>query len=158
MLSLIAVIGKNRELGRDNKLLWHIPGDLPRFKQITTGHPVIMGRKTFESIGKPLAGRINVVISSNPEFKPEGVVVVRSLDEAIDMAATSPGHEEIFIIGGGKVFAESIDRADRLYLTIVDAAADADVFFPEYSQFSKVISEESHDEGGFHFTYRTLEH
>lgn len=157
MLSLIAVIGKNRELGKDNNLLWHIPGDLPRFKKITSGHPVIMGRKTFESIGKPLTDRINIVITSNPDYKPEGVVVVHSLDEALEMARTSPGHEEIFVIGGGKVFEEAIRKADRLYLTIVDAQADADVFFPEYAAFGKVISEEHQEAGGFIFSYRTLE-
>lgn len=158
MLSLIAVIGKNRELGKNNQLLWHIPGDLPRFKKITTGHPVIMGRKTFESIGKPLTDRINIVISSNLDYASVGVVVVHSLDEAIEMARTSPGHEEIFVIGGGKVFAESIHLADRLYLTVVDAAADADVFFPEYSRFTKVVSEETVDAGGMKYRYITLDH
>src|SRR5688572_7940409 len=119
MLSFIAVIGKNRELGRNNDLLWHIPGDLPRFKKITNGHPVVMGRKTFESIGRPLPGRTNIVISSNPSFHPEGVVVVSSVEEALEKAKAAEGNEELFVIGGGKVFAETINRADRLYLTVV---------------------------------------
>ncbi len=139
MLSIIAVIGKNRELGKDNKLLWHVPGDLPRFKKLTTGHPVIMGRKTFESIGKPLSGRTNIVISKNAVIP--GATVVRSFDEAVEVAKNSPGSDEIFVIGGGSVYAQAIDRADRLYLTIVDAVApDADTFFPDYSKFSEVIS------------------
>ncbi len=157
MLSLIAVIGKNRELGRDNKLLWHIPGDLPRFKKLTHGHPVIMGRKTFESIGRPLSGRTNIVITSNPSFRPEGVVVVASVEDALEKAKIAPGAEEIFVIGGGKVFAETIDRAERLYLTVVNSAADADVFFPDYSRFTKVVSNEPQEAGGFQFSYITLE-
>jgi dihydrofolate reductase len=157
MLSLIAAIGPNRELGKDNTLLWHIPGDLPRFKKMTTGHPVIMGRKTYESIGRPLGGRTNIVISSNPEFHPEGVAVVHSIDEAFAVATSSPGSEEIFVIGGGKVFEETIEMADRLYLTIVDKAADADVFFPDYARFTKVISKESKEAEGLRYTYITLE-
>lgn len=157
MLSLIAVIGKNRELGEDNKLLWHIPGDLPRFKRLTTGHPIIMGRKTFESIGKSLPDRTNIVITHNPSFTPDGVAVVSSVDEALTTASAAPGSEEIFVIGGGRVFAETIDRADRLYLTVVDATAPADTFFPVYTRFTKVVSQESQEENGFRYTYITLE-
>ena len=157
MLSIIAVIGKNRELGKDNRLLWHIPGDLPRFKQITSGHPVIMGRKTFESIGRPLPGRANFVITSDKSYTAEGVSVVWSLDEAIKESADAPGGEEVFVIGGGKVYAQAIDKADRLYLTVVDAEATADTFFPEYSRFTKVVAEEPHESEGYRFTYRTLE-
>ncbi|OGG31304.1 diacylglycerol kinase [Candidatus Gottesmanbacteria bacterium RIFCSPLOWO2_01_FULL_46_9] len=156
MLSIIAVIGRNRELGKDNKLLWHIPGDLPRFKQITSGHPVIMGRKTFQSIGRPLPGRVNFVITADSAFKAEGVTVVSSLDEAIEQAKSALGGEEMFVIGGGSVYAQAIDRADRLYLTIVDAEAQADTFFPDYSRFGKVIFKEEHEAEGYRFTYLTL--
>lgn len=152
MLSLIAVIGKNRELGKDNKLLWHIPGDLPRFKKLTIGHPVIMGRKTFESIGKPLAGRTNIVISrSIPGI--EAVAVVPSVEAALEFAKKSSGGEEIFVIGGGKVFAETIDLANRLYLTVVEKQTDADTFFPEYSKFVRVVAREPQNG----YTYLTLE-
>lgn len=157
MLSLIAVIGKNRELGKDNKLLWHIPGDLPRFKTITNGHPVIMGRKTYDSIGKPLPNRTNIVISRNPLFRPMGVTVVTSVDDAMVKAQQAPDHDEIFVIGGGNVFEETIDRADRLYLTIVETTAEADTFFPDYSGFTKVISESPQEADGFRYTYLTLE-
>lgn len=145
-VSLIAVIGKNRELGKDNHLLWKIPGDLPRFKKITWGHPVIMGRKThstFQYNGGPLPGRTNIVITRNMEFHPAGFLVAHSLSEALDMAKGSPGSEEAFIIGGGEIYREAIGQADRLYLTLVDAEADADTFFPEYSQFTKAVHEES---------------
>lgn len=156
-LSLIAIIGKNRELGKDNKLIWNIPSDLKRFRQITRGHPVIMGRKTYESIGHPLPARQNIVISSNPSFSVEGVVLVRSLDEAIDVAKNSVGSEEVFVIGGGKVYAQAIEQADRLYLTVVDAVADADTFFPDYSRFSKVVFRKEQQSDGFSYTNLTLE-
>lgn len=153
MLSIIAVIGKNRELGKDNDLLWHLPADLRRFREITRGHPVIMGRKTFESIGHPLPNRLNIVISHQKNIP--GVTVVSSLDEAIARAGKDP---EIFVIGGGSVYAQAIDKADRLYLTIVDARApDADTFFPDYSRFVKVIEETPQEENGIRYTYRTLE-
>ncbi len=153
MLSIIAVIGKNRELGKDNDLLWHLPADLKRFRDITRGHPVIMGRKTFESIGHPLPNRMNIVISR--QEKIPGVIVVHSLDEAIEKAK---GDKEIFVIGGGSVYAAAIDRVDRLYLTVVDAVSpEADTFFPDYSRFTKVIEESVHEENGMKYTYRTLE-
>lgn len=152
MLSLIAVIGKNRELGKDNHLLWNIPSDLKRFREITKGHPVIMGRKTFESIGHPLPNRKNIVISRHASI--QGVTVVPSLDEAIAAA----GEGEIFIIGGASVYAAAINLADRLYLTLVTAEApDADAFFPAYPAFTNVIAKEDHEENGIRFTYLTLE-
>jgi len=158
MLSIIAVIGKNRELGKDNDLIWNLPGDLKRFRAITKGHSVIMGRKTFQSIGHPLPNRANIVITRDPSYTAEGVTVVSSLDEAIKKANSTPGVEEVFVIGGGSVYAQAIDRADRLYLTIVDAASSAaDTFFPDYSRFTKVIEESSHEENGIKYTYRTLE-
>ncbi len=160
MLSIIAVIGKNRELGKDEQLLWHIPGDLPRFKQITWGHPVIMGRKThsaFQYKGGPLPGRTNIVMTHDAVYKKEGFIIVHSLDEAVRIAGQSPGSEEAFVIGGGNVFSQTIHRADRLYVTIVDASAPADTFFPEFSEFTKVISEEHQEAGGFRFVYKTLE-
>ncbi len=153
MISIIAVIGKNRELGKDNHLLWNLPGDLKRFRQITKGHPVIMGRKTFESIGHPLPNRLNIVISHQKTIP--GVTVVPSLDEAIARAGNDP---EIFVIGGGSVYAQAITKADRLYLTVVDAVAPlADTFFPDYARFTKVIEESPHEENGIHYIYRTLE-
>lgn len=158
MLSIIAIIGKNRELGKDNDLIWHLPGDLKRFRQLTTGHPVIIGRKTFQSIGHPLPNRMNIVITHDPLFTAEGVTVVSSLDDAIEKAKSAVGGKEIFIIGGGSVYAQAIARADRLYLTIVDAAAsDADTFFPDYSRFTKVIEESPQEENGIRYTYYTVE-
>lgn len=153
MLSLIAVIGKNRELGRENHLLWNLPGDLAHFRKITSGHPVIMGRKTFRSIGHPLPNRENFIVTRDPSFDVGGVTVVSSLDEALKRAKG----DEIFVIGGGQMYAQAIDRADRLYLTVVDATAQADTFFPDYSRFTKVIERSPQEENGIRYKFLILE-
>lgn len=149
MISAIAVIGKNRELGSKNSLLWQVPGDLPRFKQLTMGHPMIMGRKTFASIGRELPGRTNIVMSRTGE--------INSLDKALEIAKKSPGSEEIFIIGGGEIYQLAMPHVEKLYLTVVDDEAEADTFFPQYSDFKKVIMDESHEANGLKFRYLTLE-
>ena len=157
-LCIIAIIGRNRELGKNNKLLFNIPDDLKRFRKITKGHPVIMGRKTFESIGHPLPNRTNIIISGNPSFHAEGVIVVCSLSNAIEKAKNEKRSEEIFVIGGGSVYAQAIGIADRLYLTVVDAqASDADTFFPDYSRFTHIIFREKHSSSHPSFEYITLE-
>lgn len=160
MLSIIAVIGKNRELGKDEKLLWHIPGDLPRFKKLTMGHPVIMGRKThsaFQYKGGPLPGRTNIVLTRDMDYHKDGFVIAHSFKEALDVAKKSPGSEEVFVIGGGQVFAAAIDQADKLYLTVVDETAEADTFFPDYSRFNKILFQEAHEGEGHKFKYLVLE-
>ncbi|MBI3385913.1 dihydrofolate reductase [Candidatus Gottesmanbacteria bacterium] len=158
MLSIIAVIGKNRELGKENHLLWNLPGDLKRFRTITSGHPVIMGRKTFQSIGRVLPNRANFVITRDASFSAAGVTVVGSLDEAIEKAGRVPGHGEIFVIGGGQIYAQAIDKVDRLYLTVVNAEAlGADTYFPDYSRFSKVIEQTPREENGIRYSFLTLE-
>lgn len=144
-------------IGKNNQLMWHIPGELPRFKSITTGHPVIMGRKTFESIGRPLPNRTNTVVTQNPNFRAGNCKIAGSIDEAIEMAKREPGSDEIFIIGGGQIYQQAISKADRLYLTLVEGDFGADTFFPDYSTFTKVISEEPHSEGGYKYKFLTLE-
>jgi dihydrofolate reductase len=156
MISIIAAIGKNRELGKDNGLLWHIPGELPRFKRITTGHPIIMGRKTYESIGRPLPNRTNIVITRDSSRTIDGVVVVDSLEQAIVEAKKAEGNEEIFVIGGGQIFEQAIPTADKLYLTLIDQTFDADTFFPEYREFSNVLEKEDHEDGGYRYSFLTL--
>ncbi|PJE62613.1 dihydrofolate reductase [Candidatus Roizmanbacteria bacterium CG10_big_fil_rev_8_21_14_0_10_39_6] len=155
-ISIVAAIGKNKELGKNNQLIWRISSDLKRFKEITMGHPIIMGRKTYESIGKPLPGRENIVITRNTEYKPAGVTVVHSLHDALKIASKDE-KKEIFIIGGAALFKESMTIVDRLYLTIVDATANADVYFPDYSQYSKVIKTEEGKDSSVSFTYYILE-
>lgn len=156
-ISAIAIISKNRGLGFENKLLFHIPGELPRFKTITTGHPVIMGRKTHESIDRLLPNRTNIIITRDSSYKIDGAIIVHDLPEAIDVAKKSPGADEIFIIGGGQTFTEALPMTDRLYLTVVDTEVSADTFFPDYSEFTKVITEEKHTEWGHPYTFLTLE-
>lgn len=157
-VSLIAAIASgNRALGKDNKLIYQISEDLKRFKELTSGHTIIMGRKTFESIGKPLPNRNNIVITKNPSFSAEGVVIVRSLDEALRLASLAPDNEEVFIIGGGQVYKEAIEKADKLYLTIVEGNPEADTFFPDYSEFKKVVFEENHESDGLIYKFVNLE-
>lgn len=125
-LSLIVAVAKNRVIGNKNEMPWHLPADFAYFKKITTGHPIIMGRKTFESIGRPLPGRRNIVVSRNPVFRVDGVEVVASLELAINACH----REDAFVIGGATLYAEALPRVDRVYLTEVDAAPDGDTLFP----------------------------
>lgn len=133
-LSIISALDTKEGIGKHNSLPWYLPEDLKRFKKLTIGHPVIMGRKTFESIfnrlGKPLPERVNIVVSKNPQFKPEGVTVFSSVEEAIDYAFKIE-NEEIFIIGGATIYNQTIDRVDKLYITQVKGDHQADIFFPK---------------------------
>lgn len=142
VISAIAAIeAKTRGLGRAGELLWHIPEDLKRFKETTLGHPIIMGRKTFDSIGRALSGRLNIVLTKNPLWKKEGVITVSTLEEAVT-AAEVENTGEIFVIGGAEIYRQALPCTDRLYLTLVDDPTGiADVFFPDYSEFTKTISE-----------------
>lgn len=137
ILSIISAIGKNNELGLNNQLLWDLPRDMQHFRETTSGHPVIMGRKTFESIGRPLPNRRNVVITRDVSYVKEGVEVVHSLPEAIDLFKYDvnplPNGEEVFVIGGAEIYKQAMDHADRLYITHVDSEFEADAFFPTIS-------------------------
>jgi dihydrofolate reductase len=132
MLSIIAAVDENNAIGKDNKLLWHIAEDLKYFKSITNGHPVIMGRKTFESMGKALSNRVNIIVSRNPQFTVAGSIVATSLDEAIAIASEIDNQQ--FIIGGASVYNEAIRIANIIYLTVVYNKYEADTFFPEISK------------------------
>ena len=127
-LSIIVAMSENRVIGRNNQLPWHLPADLKRFKQLTTSHTIVMGRKTFDSIGKPLPNRRNIVITRDRAFQALGVEVAHSLDEAV---ALTKHEEEVFIAGGAEIFREAASGADRMYITLVHAQVDGDVFFPE---------------------------
>jgi dihydrofolate reductase len=135
-LSIIAVVAANRVIGRDNKLPWHQSADLKRFKALTTDHHVLMGRKTYQELGKPLPARVNVVITNSPTFGSEGVAIARSIDEAIAKAEAA-GDEEIFIIGGGEIFRQTLHRADRMYVTQIHADVAGDTFFPEFDDLNE---------------------
>ena len=158
MLSIIVATAKNNVIGGQNKLLWHLPADLKHFKDVTTGHPIIMGRKTFESIGRPLPNRQNIVVTRDAEYAPEGVEVAHSLEEAFALtrgvaapaqdsgdpqAASAEGFggpREVFVIGGGELFRQALPLADRIYLTKIDAEFEGDVFFPELGPEWREIS------------------
>lgn len=156
LISIVVAISEgNRAIGKDNKLPWHIPEDLKRFKNITSGHPIIMGRKTFESIGRPLPNRTNIIITRDPSYQAENCVVVSSIEEAIQVA-TSYDNDEIFIIGGGEIFKQALPFVDKLYLTVVKGNIQGDVFFPDYSSFSKTVKQESHSSNGYTYTFIDL--
>lgn len=134
-LSIIVAQARNRVIGRDNKMPWHLPADLKHFKALTLSHPVIMGRKTFESIiaslGKPLPGRDNIVISRNAHFSAPGCIVAGSLEHALTACANAP---EAFVIGGGEIYRQALPLAQRLYLTEIDADFDGEARFPEFDK------------------------
>lgn len=196
-VSMIAAIGKNRELGKDNKIPWHIPEDFTWFKEKTQGHVVIMGRKTFESIGKPLPKRTNIIVTRDKNYTKEGTIIVHALGEALkeasvychllssqslalwshDLATLEPRPEldsgskqeemlkpvqhdtdcEVFIMGGAQIYHEGLQYADRLYITLIDHTFDADTFFPEYPEFTKVVFEKKGESGGYKYTFFILE-
>lgn len=160
-VSIVAAMGKNRVIGKGNTLLWHIPEDLKRFKSLTLGHPVIMGRKTFDSIvaflGKPLPGRTNIVITRDEAWQFEGAVVAHSFEGALEKARAEE-REEIFVIGGAQIYEQTLPYADRLYLTLIDDEKEGDVFFPPYEEcFSTKVSEESGNHAGLAYRWVTLE-
>ncbi|MDO3693594.1 dihydrofolate reductase [Wenyingzhuangia sp. chi5] len=128
MITLIAAIGDNNELGKNNDLIWHLPADLKRFKQITTGHHIIMGRKTYESIGKPLPNRTTIIITRNKNYKVEGCITTNSLENAIEIAKND---DNAYVIGGAKIYNKAIDLVDELDICEVHRSFDADVFFPK---------------------------
>ena len=129
MISLVVACGQNNVIGSDGGIPWHVPADLKQFKSLTMGKPIVMGRKTFQSIGKPLPGRPNIVITRHPEFAAEGIRVVNSLDAAIEQARALG--DEIMIIGGGEIYQAALPIADRIYMTRIELEPEGDVFFPE---------------------------
>lgn len=187
-ISAIVAIDQKRGMGKEGGIPWHIPGEQKRFKEITTPHPMIMGRKTFISIGRVLPGRPNIVISRQTSVDNQDIILVSSLQEALEKAkgleelriknqksqkedvilnevkdldsSVSPQNDmenEVFIIGGGEIFKESIQYLDRLYLTIIEKDFDCDTFFPDYSNFTKVIEKEEHTYEDFSYTFLTLD-
>jgi len=130
-ISLIAALAKNRVIGIENHLPWRLPEDLAHFKALTLGHPILMGRKTFESLGRPLPGRTNIVITRNPDYCKDGCLVADSIPAALGLCADV---DEVFFIGGAELYAQIIPLADRLYLTEVDVEAEGDAWFPDYDR------------------------
>ncbi len=137
MISLIVAHDKHRVIGFENKMPWHLPGELQYFKDTTMGKPMIMGRKTFESIGRPLPGRKNIIVTRNKEYHHEGIEVASSLEEAIEIAGNV---EEVMIIGGEEIFKQSLPIANRLYITQIDNEFEGDTYFPIYGEEWSLIS------------------
>ena len=155
MISLVFAIAENGVIGRDGVIPWHLPDDLRRFKEITTGHTIVMGRKTFESIGKPLPGRHSVVLTRDREYEACGATVVHNLEDALSYGA---GEDEVFVIGGAELFSQALPRANRVYLTTVHAEVAGDTTFGEFEESGwELIEEEYHDSDSTHrypFSFR----
>lgn len=156
---LVAAIGENGEMGRNNELLWHLPGDLPRFKEITMGSPIIMGRKTYDSIGRPLPGRLNIVLTENSDWQVDGVTVAGSVSRAIELAEQA-NTGKAFVIGGGQIYKLFLAYATSMEITEVYDAPVADTFFPNFagSDFKQTARIENHQhEPKFDYvTYRRV--
>jgi dihydrofolate reductase len=158
MLSLIVAMAENRVIGKDNDLPWRLPNDLKWFKKHTLGNPIIMGRKTWESIGRPLPGRKNIVVTRNTDYVAEGCEIVHSLEDAIALVGCA---DEALVIGGAGLYEAALPKSDRIYLTQVDAHVDGDTVFPQFDTSEWTIrSEEAHPEDEKHayaYTFRVLD-
>lgn len=155
-ISLVVAMGRNRAIGRDGGLPWHLPEDLRHFRALTLGKPVIMGRRTCESIGRPLPGRHNIVVTRSADYRPAGFTVCASLEEAY--AACGDGDEtagEVMVIGGATIYEQALAHADRIHLTLIDRDFDGDTFFPNYDEQSWTVSARS-DHRGADFDYSFL--
>jgi dihydrofolate reductase len=159
MTTIVVAMGEKNEIGFENQLLWHLPKDLKHFKEITSGHPVIMGRKTYESIGKPLPNRTNIVVSRKNDWFEEGILIVGSIKEAIKFAKKID--EDIFIIGGGKIYEQTMDIVDKLEVTSVKADLEADTFFPKIDakvwKKTDEICYEKDEKNQYDFCFQTYE-
>jgi dihydrofolate reductase len=144
MIALVVAMAENNVIGKDNKLIWHLPADLKHFKQITSGHPIIMGRKTFESIGKPLPNRTNIIVTRQTELEVAGCLVANSLAEALMLAQQLDS--EVFVIGGAEIYQQALFLADTIYVTKVHHSFEGDTFFPEIdSVLWQEVSREKHE-------------
>lgn len=158
LITIIAAMDRNRLIGEGNRLPWRLPADLRRFKALTMGKPIVMGRRTHESIGKALPGRRNIVLSRDPDFRAPGCEVVASLEDALELCADV---DELMIIGGAQLYAEALPRADRMHLTLLDAKFSGDAWFPAYDRRQwRETSREDHDAGSdsrFPYSFVDLE-
>jgi len=160
IISTIVAVAKNNVIGKDNDIPWYLPADLKYFKKITTGHHIVMGRKCYESIGRPLPKRTNVIVTRNPFFIATGCLIAHNVAEAVALAKAN-GEEEVFIIGGGQIYEIALPHVDRVYLTEVDLEVDGDIFFPEMDlQNWTLIKETNHkadEKNEYDYTFKILE-
>jgi len=159
MTTIVVAMGERNEIGSENQLLWNLPKDLKHFKDLTSGHPIIMGRKTYESIGKPLPNRTNIVVSRKKDWFQEGILIVGSIKEAVKFAKKID--ENIFIIGGGNIYEQTMEIADRLEVTLVRAHLEADTFFPKIDdkiwRKTDEICHEKDEKNEYDFCFQTYE-
>lgn len=159
VISCIVASAKNNVIGKDNKMPWHLPADLAYFKKITSGHHILLGRKNFESIGRPLPNRTNVIITGDKEFACSNCMVTYSIEEALSVAYNN-GEEEVFIIGGGMIYEQSKDLWDKIYLTEIDLEVEGDVFFPElnWEKWELISSQENEkdDKNQYNYTFKVF--
>ncbi|WP_435234669.1 type 3 dihydrofolate reductase [Psychromonas sp. PT13] len=158
-ISMIVAMAENRVIGLDNKMPWHLPGDLKFFKRVTLGKPVIMGRKTYQSIGRPLPGRMNIVLTRDNDLHIEGVTCVQTVEQALALVADV---EEVMVIGGATIYQQFLSKATRLYLTFIDLNVDGDTLFPDYQAIAdwNEIDREAHtadDKNAHNYQFVTLE-
>ncbi|WP_018982925.1 type 3 dihydrofolate reductase [Salinimonas chungwhensis] len=161
-IAMIAAMAADRVIGMDNTMPWHLPADLRHFKAVTLGKPVVMGRKTYESIGKALPGRTNIVVSGQADFSPSDAHKVNAIDDAVRLASELASEaQEVMIIGGGRIYEAMLEKADKLYLTFIDLTVDGDTQFPEYSHLNwQQTASESHaadDNNPYNYQFVTLE-
>lgn len=160
IISTIVAVAKNNVIGKDNDIPWYLPADLKYFKKVTTGHHIVMGRKCYESIGRPLPKRTNVVVTRNPFFIATGCLVTHNVAEAVELAEAN-GEEEVFIIGGGQIYEIALPHVDRIYLTEVDLEVEGDIFFPEIDLKNWTLIEETKNEADekneYDYTFKILE-
>ncbi|KMQ67621.1 dihydrofolate reductase [Chryseobacterium sp. FH2] len=159
MTTIVVAMGEKNEIGCNNQLLWHLPKDLKHFKDLTSGHPIIMGRKTYESIGKPLPNRTNIVVSRKKDWFEEGILIVGSIKEAVKFAKKID--ENIFIIGGGNIYEQTIEIVDKLEVTLVKADLEADTYFPKINpeiwKKTAEVCHEKDEKNGYDFCFQTFE-
>ncbi len=155
MVILIAAVALNNGLGKDNRMIWHLPDDFKRFKQLTTGHHIVMGRKTFESLPGRLPNRTHIIVSRQTHYQPQGCIVAHSLEQALHIA---PKEEDVYVIGGGEIYRQALPWADKLEITRVHATFDADAFFPEIGPEWQLAEKTEHpidDKHAWAFTFET---
>ena len=159
MITIVVAMGLDNEIGADNQLLWHLPKDLKHFKEMTTDHPIIMGRKTYESIGKALPNRTNIVVSRKKDWFEEGILIVGSIKEAVKFAKKID--EQVFIIGGGNIYEQTLDLTDKLEVTLVQTNMKADTFFPKIDpkiwNKTEEVCHEKDEKNEFDFCFQTYE-
>lgn len=159
IISIIVAMDRHRGIGKDNKLPWRLSADMKRFRELTMGHHLIAGRKTFESIGRPLPGRDMIVVTRNPGYKAEGCLIAHSVEAAIELARER-GESEAFVIGGAQIYGQALAATDRIYLTEVEAVTGADTFFPDLDpsewEEKESVRKEADDKNQYRFTFKLL--